>query len=421
MGCVNGKCCLRRRYRGSHSQNPSSSRHANSSRCQIITDPTTLGSTLVPSHGLLLQYSALSHRGHYPDSPDRENQDSFIITTELLSNPNLHLFGVFDGHGAFGTECARFVRDRLPEVLCSDSVTLIADPAKAFHEAFLTVNSELHANPDIDDSMSGTTAIVVLVYGDMLYVANVGDSRAVAGVLCGDDSVKVEDLSSDQTPFREDEKERVQKCGARVLTAGQVEAAAAAAIDGTHIPETEATECTSSEADEGDPPRLWVRDGMYPGTAFTRSVGDLTAEGIGVVADPEVRAIRISPSHIFFALASDGVFEFLSSQGVVDMVSKFSDPREACTEIVSESYRLWLEHESRTDDITIIVVHIQDSSESGSLESHQVIQTKIKDERFAIQKHPEASSEMNSCFPLSDPGKEHSLSCVTPSPAGTVS
>jgi serine/threonine protein phosphatase PrpC len=96
----------------------------------------------------------------------------------------------------------RFVRDRLPEILCADPATLLADPTKSFHEAFLAVNSELHNNPEIDDSMSGTTAIVVLVYGDMLYVANVGDSRAIAGVLRGDDSVFAEDLSSDQTPFR---------------------------------------------------------------------------------------------------------------------------------------------------------------------------------------------------------------------------
>jgi hypothetical protein len=48
-------------------------------------------------------------------------------------------------------------------------------------------------------------------------------------------------------------------------------------------------------------------------------------------------------------------------------VSKISDPREACAEIVSESYQIWLEHESRTDDITIIIVHIQDSSEVCTL------------------------------------------------------
>jgi len=74
------------------------------------------------------------------------------------------------------------------------------------------------------------------------------------------------------------------------------------------------------ESDEGDPPRLWVQNGMYPGTAFTRSVGDSTAEGIGVTAVPEVKEVRITPEHLFFVVASDGVFEFLSSQVVASMV-----------------------------------------------------------------------------------------------------
>lgn len=30
----------------------------------------------------------------------------------------------------------------------------------------------------------------------------------------------------------------------------------------------------TEEEDEGDPPRLWAQGGNYPGTAFTRSVGD---------------------------------------------------------------------------------------------------------------------------------------------------
>uniref|UniRef100_A0A7I4CT79 cGMP-dependent protein kinase n=1 Tax=Physcomitrium patens TaxID=3218 RepID=A0A7I4CT79_PHYPA len=41
------------------------------------------------------------------------------------------------------------------------------------------------------------------------------------------------------------------------------------------------------------------------------------------------------------------------------VVAKCSDPKEACAAIVAESYRLWLQYETRTDDITIIVVHIQ--------------------------------------------------------------
>lgn len=39
-------------------------------------------------------------------------------------------------------------------------------------------------------------------------------------------------------------------------------------------------------------------------------------------------------------------------------VAKHKDPRDACAAIVAESYRLWLQYETRTDDITIIVVHI---------------------------------------------------------------
>lgn len=39
-------------------------------------------------------------------------------------------------------------------------------------------------------------------------------------------------------------------------------------------------------------------------------------------------------------------------------VANFKDPRDACAAIVAESYRLWLQYETRTDDITVIVVHI---------------------------------------------------------------
>lgn len=55
-------------------------------------------------------------------------------------------------------------------------------------------------------------------------------------------------------------------------------------------------------------------------------------------------------------IASDGVFEFLTSQAVVDMVAQYEDPLEACQKVVAESYRLWLTYELRTDDITIICV-----------------------------------------------------------------
>ncbi|KAH6797947.1 protein phosphatase 2C and cyclic nucleotide-binding/kinase domain-containing protein [Perilla frutescens var. hirtella] len=299
----------------------------------------------VPSGAYELRYSFLSQRGYYPDALDKANQDSFCIHTPFGTSPDDHFFGVFDGHGEFGAPCSQFVKQKLCENLLRSS-RFHMDAVEACHAAFLTTNSQLHADT-LDDSMSGTTAVTVLVRGRMLYVANSGDSRAVIAEKRGNDIVAV-DLSIDQTPFRPDELERVKLCGARVLTLDQIEG-----LKNPYV------QCWGTEeGDDGDPPRLWVQNGMYPGTAFTRSIGDSIAETIGVVANPEIVVMELTGNHPFFVIASDGVFEFLSSQTVVDMVTKHKDPRDACAAIVAESYRRWLQYETRTDDITVIVVHV---------------------------------------------------------------
>ncbi|KAI0530690.1 hypothetical protein KFK09_000237 [Dendrobium nobile] len=424
MGCVQGKCysrcscCCCCRYPSSTScssgRDVSAVVEVGPIQGHVLTG-STVSVAAVPSHGLCLQYSSLTQRGYYPDTPDRENQDAVCIRTNLQGNPNLHFFGVFDGHGQFGDQCANFVRDKLVDLLSADT-GLVDDPVKAYNSAFLEVNSLLH-NSDIDDSMSGTTAITVLVSGDTLFVANVGDSRAVAGVYEGDRLV-AENLSHDQTPFRKDEYERVRLCGARVLTVDQVEGVKDPGIQSWG----------DEENDEGDPPRLWMQNAMYPGTAFTRSVGDSTAESIGVMAVPEVLKVKITPHHVFFVIASDGIFEFLSSQAVVNMVSSFKDPRDACSALAAEAYKLWLEHESRTDDITVIVVHIKDLCNPDTGASNETTQTilkasiyseKARAERYlssgteAIHPHSENSSEMQSSR---DAALERCPAYVAPSP-----
>jgi len=60
----------------------------------------------------------------------------------------------------------------------------------------------MHANPSIDDTLSGTTAITVLFYGNTMYVANVGDSRAIVAYKTPDGKLVAAPLSDDQTPYR---------------------------------------------------------------------------------------------------------------------------------------------------------------------------------------------------------------------------
>lgn len=61
----------------------------------------------------------------------------------------------------------------------------------------------MHANSAIDDTLSGTTAITVLFLHDTLYVANVGDSRAIVATRNPETGqLQAAPLSDDQTPYR---------------------------------------------------------------------------------------------------------------------------------------------------------------------------------------------------------------------------
>ena len=84
------------------------------------------------------------------------------------------------------------------------------------------MNQGLHSREDIDDSMSGTTAITCLFLRGTLYVANVGDSRAIVGEERNGKLIAYP-LSSDQTPFRKDERERCKAAGAIVANMDQMD------------------------------------------------------------------------------------------------------------------------------------------------------------------------------------------------------
>ena len=86
----------------------------------------------------------------------------------------------------------------------------------AFHAAMRQINAEMCRDPNIDDWKSGTTAVCALLRGSTLHVANVGDSRAILAISSGD-MLEAVDLTDDQTPFRDDERDRIeQNGGARV-------------------------------------------------------------------------------------------------------------------------------------------------------------------------------------------------------------
>lgn len=170
----------------------------------------------------------------------------------------------------------------------------------------------------------------------------------------------------------------VIRYGARVMSMDQIEG-----IEPVH--ENWGDINLGEEIDEGgDPPRIWSPHGAYPGTAFTRSFGDMYAEELGVTAEPEILVRDLQPNDRYVVIASDGVFEFLTNQMVADMIAQRSDPLEACRAIVAQSYELWLQYEVRTDDITVIAMYLEgneglkstEKSSTTSLGEIQLIEEK---------------------------------------------
>ncbi len=180
-------------------------------------------------------------------------------------------------------------------------------------------------------------------------MANVGDSRAIIGSTNQDGKLKASCLSNDQTPFRKDERERLKKKGAIIRTMDQLEG------------DEELHENWDEGENTGDPPRVWNSSKQVPGCAFTRSIGDAVAENVGVYAIPEILVWSLGPEDQYVIIASDGIFEFLSNQQVLDLLSDNEDDLIiAAKKIVEKSYNLWLQIDQRTDDITIIIIRISD-------------------------------------------------------------
>jgi hypothetical protein len=105
---------------------------------------------------------------------------------------------------------------------------------------------------------------------------------------------------------------------------------------------------------------VWDATLEKPGCAFSRSIGDAVAKEVGVTAEPEILEWTISEKDKFAVVASDGVFEFITSQNVVDMIAKYPSKLEAAKQVVAEAYRLWLTYDDRTDDISIIIITFDD-------------------------------------------------------------
>uniref|UniRef100_A0A3Q1CPA3 Protein phosphatase 1G n=1 Tax=Amphiprion ocellaris TaxID=80972 RepID=A0A3Q1CPA3_AMPOC len=134
-------------------------------------------------------------------------------------------------------------------------------------------------------SDSGTTAVVALIRGKQLIVANAGDSRCVVS-----ERGKAVDMSYDHKPEDEVELARIKNAGGKVTMDGRVNG----------------------------------------GLNLSRAIGDhfykrnktLPPEEQMISAMPDVKVLTLNEDHDFMVIACDGIWNVLSSQEVVDFISE---------------------------------------------------------------------------------------------------
>ena len=273
------------------------------------------------------------------------NQDRDFIFHNFVSGFDNIFMGVCDGHGFFGHEISEFIKENLPmdlnRIIKSKKLDLNKDDlSKVLIETFKMENESLKRFKQIDSDLSGTTCVSVIYTPQKLIIANLGDSRCVLGTQVKNEW-KYINLSRDHKPDIKEEADRIKKKGGRIRPMIDE--------DGNFV----------------GPMRVYMKDKDMPGLAMTRSFGDNFASIAGTICEPEIKEHILVPEDKFIILASDGLFEFINSEEVGNIVKSYYEKNDivgCCEYLYKESYRKWLcEEEDTVDDITIILVFFEDN------------------------------------------------------------
>jgi len=239
-------------------------------------------------------------------------EDAHVIIDQFGYKKDQGFFAVYDGHG--GREVVDFVATDLHENILEELEK--ADDLKetkqitvptVLKNSFLLTDDIITKNKG-DFGKSGCTAVVALVRKEgekkKLYVANVGDARAVLNR--GGSALR---LSYDHKASDLSEQERIQKLGSFLIM------------------------------------------GKVGGSlAISRAFGDTDFKNF-VPANPFISENTLDESDTFMIIACDGLWDVCEDGVAIDLVAKMKDPQAMADKLM----RYALENGTK-DNVTIMVV-----------------------------------------------------------------
>ncbi|WVZ75437.1 hypothetical protein U9M48_023488, partial [Paspalum notatum var. saurae] len=122
--------------------------------------------------------------------------------------------------------------------------------------------------------------------------------------------------------------------------------------------------------EEPEVARVWLPKYNSPGLAMARAFGDFCLKDYGVISMPDVTYHRIAENDEFIVLATDGVWDVLSNDEVVNTVSRATSRASAARFLVESAHRAWRTRfpTSKIDDCAVVCLFLnsEEASESSS-------------------------------------------------------
>ncbi|XP_066370742.1 probable protein phosphatase 2C 56 isoform X1 [Miscanthus floridulus] len=231
-------------------------------------------------------------------------EDCYDIKLTKIDGQPVNLFGVFDGHG--GNLAAEYLKENLLKNLMKHP-EFLTDTKLAISRTFLETDGDIIETISSSFRDDGSTALAAVLIGNHLYVANVGDSRAVASK-----GGKAVPLSKDHKPNRTEERKRIQDAGGVVIW------------DDT-----------------------WRVGGIL---AMSRAFGNRLLKQY-VTAEPDIQEEEVSSDLEYLILATDGLWDVVRNEDAIAILKAEDGPQAGAVKLTEIAYS-----RHSTDNITCIVV-----------------------------------------------------------------
>lgn len=194
----------------------------------------------------------------------------------------------------------------------------VIDIGKLITDEVLAADRLLVQDAKKNYDVAGTTALIAMLHGSKLVVANVGDSR---GVMCDSRSQAIP-LSFDHKPQQMRERKRIQQAGGFVIFNG-----------------------------------VWRVAGIL---ATSRALGDYPLKDKNlVIADPDILTFELKDHKPqFLILASDGLWDTFSNEEAVAFIRE----RLHEDDFGAKSLTLQAYYRGSLDNITVLIINFKENA-----------------------------------------------------------